>query len=585
MSIIINHTALPRCQTALSDIYYTMSGCYRYLSRGAMARLYEQMSIQAGMLKGIAATPVNGGLSGVSDILDKDLTEFTATGTLRRYERLILRVPVALLEVLETRSIGASLVRKLYEELDINSVEQLKSAIISGRLKKSRGFSNARIDLLKRSLKLYKTKGSRLLLWDAILQGNELLRVIRLIPEVEEASLSGSLRRGSETVGDIDMVVSVPIESRADFLQHFLELSHIQYVVAASWKRVSVVLYNETQLDIRITDDKSYGASLVYYTGSPEHVAVLSERAQKRGYLFSPLGLFNATTGIWVAGDTESGVFRELGMSYIPPELREGGREIYRAGRNMLPELVTFSHIRGDMRICSNYQQEGDCLSTIARYAINAFPHYEYLVVADQLPAATYPRQFADIDRVNSEIGFPFLKKGIVVEMTTDGIGLPEKLLREAEWVTVIIDERDPVRYRHLFITACDHPLINCIANPGGRVIGARETTVQNWEQLFKRAVSTGTALEVNAQPQHLDLSDRLIRGATISGVKIVINSCAQLRSQYDYMQMGVIMARRGWCSRENILNTESWESVQLFKEQHSTTSKNYSHEKDNPDF
>jgi DNA polymerase (family 10) len=345
------------------------------------------------------------------------------------------------------------------------------------------------------------------------------------------------------------------------------------------------VLYNDTQLDIRLTDEKSYGASLIYYTGSLRHVAILTERAEKRGYMFTPMGLFNAVTGIWIAGDTEGGIFKELELAYIPPELREGGREIFRAGRNMLPQLVTFNDMRGDMRIRTDYDKGGESLHTIARYAINAFPHYEYLVVADQLPVEVYHQQFAEIDRVNNELGYPFLKKGIVVEMTGEDIAIPEKLLREAEWVTAVVNERDPSRYRQQFIKACDHPLINCIANPTGRIIGAQEGSTQNWDQLFKKAMKTGTALEVNAQPQHLDLSDRLIKGAAVSGVKIVVNSCAQLCSHYDYMQMGIIMARRGWCGKSDILNTGNWENVQRFKEQHLMTYKNDSHEKDTIDF
>ncbi|SFM71084.1 DNA polymerase (family 10) [Chitinophaga sp. YR627] len=584
MSTIANHTVLPRCQAALSDIYYTMAGCYRYLGRGSMTRLYEQMAIQAGMLKTIMPSPDIINEQSIPALLEKDLSEFSATGTLRKYSRLLQRVPAALLDTLEVKGIAATLVRKLYEELNITSEEELKTAILSGALKRVRGFSNAKIDLLKRNLKLYKSLGSRLLLWDAILQGNEILRVIKGIPEVDDVSLTGSLRRGAETVGDIDMVVSVRIESRADFIRHLLQLPQIQYIVSTGWRRVSVVLYNDTQLDIRLTDEKSYGASLIYYTGSLRHVAILTERAEKRGYLFTPMGLFNGITGVWVAGDTEGGIFKELELAYVPPELREGGREIYRAGRNMLPQLVTFSDIRGDMRIRTDYEKGGESLNTIARYAINAFPHYEYLVVADQLPFEMYHQQFAEIDRVNSELGYPFLKKGIVVEMTAEAIAVPEKLLREAEWVTAIINEHEPFRYRQLFISACDHPLINCIANPTGRIIGARESSTQNWDQLFKRAVKTGTALEVNAQPQHLDLSDRLIKGAAVSGVKIVINSCAQLCSQYDYMQMGVIMARRGWCGKADILNTGNWENVQRFKQQHLMTYKNDSHEKDSID-
>lgn len=583
MSTMIAYPMLPRTHTAFCEIYYGMAACYRYMGKTVRARACEQMAIQAILLANDSTGKISlSGLEKGTDRLSRDLVEFTATGTLKKYMRLLRLVPSELLGLLDVKNIGAALVRKLHEELGITCIDELKAVILSGQLKRVRGFSNAKIEILKRSLKLHKTGGSRLLLWDAILQGNELLRVVRLIPEVEEASLSGSLRRGSATVGDIDMVVSVALTDRAAFLTHILEIPQVQEVIVAGRNRVSVVLYNNTQLDIRMADEHCYGATLMCYTGSVDHLAILNERMEKKGLTLTPMGLFNES-GVWIAGDTEENIFGKLRLSYVPPELREGGREVFRAGRNMLPDLVTFSHIKGDMRVCTNLGEAS--LDTIAHYVINAFPHYEYVVVSDELPAEAYRGQFEYIDRVNEKIGFPYIRKGILVQMTNNGIAVSDEILRQADWVTAIITDRDPAHYGKQFIQACNHPLINCIANPGGRVIGVHEESTQNWDQLFRKAVQTGTALEVNAQPTHLDLSDRLLKGATAKGVKIVINSCAQLCSHYDYMQMGVIMARRGWCNKEHILNTRHWDEVQRFKQQHLTTDKSYSHEKNITDF
>ena len=559
------------CKLDLSEIYHHMSACYRYQGRTVMSRTYEKMAIEVSKLKDDISsylTASNGSLLHLSEDIKNDLTEFTSTGTLKRYTHLLQKVPVALLEVLDVNGFGSGLVRKLHEELNIDTIEQLKSLILSGKLKRVRGISNAKIDHLKRSLKLYKSKGSRLLLWDAILQGNEIFRVVRLIPEVEEASLSGSLRRGGETVGDIDMVVNVHDENRERFLEHFMQIPQVQTLAAAGRKKVSAVLYNEAQLDIRIADDNSYGATLLYYTGSLEHVSLLAERAQKKGYELTAEGLFDAASGEKIAAGTEADIYSRLGLPYIPPELREGGREIFRAARNMLPELINANQIRGDMRVQTAYGKGEDDIPCIAHYALNAFPHYEYIVISDQLPADMYAKQFAEIDRVNSMIGFSFLKKGIVVDIMEDGsTTIPDNLLQQGDWVTAVITGEDADQYRSKLIQACEHPYINCIANPTGRIIGQPEPDALDWPQIFKKASQTGTALEVNAQPQHLDLSDRLLKGAAEKGVKIVINSSAQLCGHYDYMQMGIIMARRGWCSRENVLNTRHWEDVEHFKQ------------------
>ncbi|SHN28583.1 DNA polymerase III [Chitinophaga sp. CF418] len=569
---VISPATSSHCKEYLAEIYHNMSACYRYQGRVTVARAYERIAIEVSKLKNDISNYLHA--SGkenplhLPDTVMKDLNEFATTGTLRKYMRLIQKVPVELLEILEVNGFGSKLVRKLYEELNINTIEQLKDFILSGKLKRVRGISNAKIDHLKRSLKLYKSKGTRLLLWDAILQGNEILRVIRLIPEVEAASLSGSLRRGGETVGDIDMVVNVAEEDRERFLQHLMQVPQVQNIAAAGRKRVSAVLYNDTQLDIRIADDSSYGAALLYYTGSLEHAVQLSERAQKKGFNLTADGLFDVETGAWVAGRTEEEIYRRLGLSSIPPELREGGREIFRAARNMLPELINASQIKGDMRIHSVYGKGEEAISSIAHYALNAFPHYEYIVISDQLPAEVYPEQFAEIDRVNNILGFPFLKKGIVVDIAEDGgTGIPDELLQQADWVTAVINETDADCYRNKLVQACEHPYINCIANPTGRIIGQHEPGPQDWPQIFRKASLSGTALEINAQPQRLDLSDHLLKGAAEKGVKIVINSCAQLCSHYDYMQMGVTMARRGWCSRGNVLNTLPWDEVQRFKQ------------------
>lgn len=569
---VIRPEVLTRNKAGLSEIYHTMSSCYRYLGRATVAAAYEKMAIEISKLKGDITACIKSGeidyALHLTENIRRDIGEFVATGTLRKYMRLLRKVPVELLEILEVRGIGSAMVKKLHEELNINTIDQLKAFILSGKIKRVRGISNAKIDHLRRSFKLYKTKGSRLLLWDAILQGNEILRVVKLIPEVEDASLSGSLRRGGETVGDIDMVVNVAEENRARFLQHFAQIPQVQSVEVAGRKRVTAVLYNNTQLDIRIADDNSYGATLLHCTGNLEHMSQLSERAGKKGLTLTAQGLFDSETASLVAGATEREIYGRLGLSFIPPELREGGREIFRAARNMLPELVNASQIKGDMRIHTNYGKGEDSISSIAHYALNAFPHYEYIVISDQLPADKYPAQFAEIDRVNEMIGFPFLKKGIVVDVMEDGnTDFPDKLLKQADWVTAIITETAPDHYGNKLIQACEHPYINCIANPTGRIIGQSEPGPLDWQQIFKIASRTGTALEVNAQPRHLDLSDHLLKGAAEKGVKIVINSCAQLCSHYDYMQMGILMARRGWCTKENILNTQHWEDVERFKQ------------------
>lgn len=554
----------PDNNIAIAAIFHKIAACYRYLGidHYEQMRAYDKAAATLRQLKeDISTTPEI--IMSFTEVIRNEIQEFLNTGRIQHYQRFKHKVPVALLELLEIKGFGPAMVKILHEELHITNPEQLKAAVLAGKLDHITGINPAKMEHLKRSLKLFKP--TRLLLWDAILRGNEILRVLRLIPGVENASLSGSLRRGCETIGDIDVVLQVEEKDREEFLIHFTQLPHVENIVGSGWNRICAVLYGNLQLDIRMTTAPSFGAALLYYTGAQDHVLHLQILAEQRGYTLTKEGLFETATKTYLAGSTEEAIYDQLGIQYIPPELREGGKEISLASRHMLPELLMQHQVKGDMRV-----YDKDNIDTLAHYVTNVYPHYEYIIIM-QNSEYFHNGQNRDwlqrVDDANDRLGWHFLKKGVSVEILPDGtLDLPDEYLQQFDWVTAVIHKQLDRDITGRLFKACENPLINCIGNPSNRIIRHRAPSMVDWKQLFEKAAATATALEINALPNSLDLRDELVKKAVEKKVYFAISSCAETLHDCDYLQMGITVARRGWCTSANVLNTMHWDAIEAFK-------------------
>ncbi|HET9429922.1 MAG TPA: DNA polymerase III, partial [Chitinophagaceae bacterium] len=277
-----------------------------------------------------------------------------------------------------------------------------------------------------------------------------------------------------------------------------------------------------------------------------------------------------------LAGKEEADIYELFDMQYVPPEMREEKGEIELAREHHLPKLVELKDIKGDMQMHSTWSDGSDSIESIARYILRVFPQYKYIVITDHSPSERvagglspedFETQFLEIDKVNKKLGMDFIKKGVEVDILSDGsLDLPDKLLGKFDWVTASIHTGFTRDNTERFIKACEHPSINCIGHPSGRIIGKREAYLVDWKRLFRKLRETGTAIEINAQPDRLDLRDDLVKEATRQGVMITISTDSHMLNQFDFMELGVSTARRGWCTRNNILNTQSWEAVKAFK-------------------
>ena len=483
-------------------------------------------------------------------------------------------IPPALSGLLDIKGIDSPTIMAIYEQLGVKNINECNTAATLGQLATVKGMTAKKAENIKRALKLYKHK--RVQLWDALLTGEEMLRAVKQFPEVEKATLTGSLRRKSETIGDIDMLLQVKAPLRNHFIYKVGKLPFVERIIAEGRERISLLLRNHMQADLQLVDAKQYGAALLYYTGPVSYNKWLENQAGKRGFRFSPHGLSDIKTSRQIAADTEEDIYRILRIDCLDPELRENETFINAALKQPLPALVTFDQIKGDMQVHSNWSDGEETIKHIAQYVLNAFPHYQYVVITDHatekksvysLQPKDFARQSDEIDSVNLSIGFSFLKKGVEVDILEDGqLSLTDEELKRFDWVIASVHSNFVHDSTDRLIATCRNPYVHCIGHPSGRLIGSRKPSPVNWDQVFEQAAITGTAMEINARPNRLDLDDGLVKKAIRSGVKLVIDTDAHALTHFDFMQLGVWVARRGACNKQDILNTGRWEDIERFK-------------------
>lgn len=569
----------------LADIFHRMAGCYRYLGpeQRFRALAYKNAARTIQGLKddiSIYATDVKSldRLNGIGESIAEKIIEYLETGRIKVYDQLKKEVPEGLLEIMDIAGFGPATVKLLHRQFGIVNREELADVIESGKLRGVKGFGVKKIENLARGLKLYKRGRERMLLTTAMGTGNEILSSIQKIDGVIKADLAGSLRRRKETVGDIDIIVCAERKDWKRVIDKVWELNTAGTKLASGETKISFLLKrSHAQVDIRLVHEHEYGAALLYFTGSKEHTVKLRTWAKARGWKLNEYGLFNAKTNERLAGRTEEEIYEWFDLQFIPPELREEKGELELAIKHKLPRLIEPGDIKGDMQMHSRWSDGSETIETIARHILKEYPNYQYIVITDHSPGeriagglqpSDFKKQFLEIEKINQKIGRDFIKKGVEVDILADGsLDLPNELLRQFDWVTASIHSGFNRDNTERLIAACEHPHVHCIGHPSGRIIGKREPYPVDWKKLFRRLTTTHTAIEINAQPDRLDLKDELIREAIKEDVLITISTDAHALNQFDFMIPGVFTARRGWCTKQHILNTRSWEAIISFKQ------------------
>lgn len=583
--MVTGHYTSPRQHNVeLASIFHQMASCYRYLGSehrfrvmaydGAtrtISNLKDDISVYAPSIKELDK------LKGIGVSIARKIQEYLSTGKIKTFEKLKKQVPQGLLELMDINGFGPATIRTLHDKLGITNREEMIEALQSGKLEDLRGFGAKRIENMKRGLKLFKEMHARMLLPEAMEKGNALLKEIKELAGVKDAELAGSLRRKKETVGDIDIVASARRREWKRIVTRFCKLDAVERVIAQGETRASILLkFSRAQVDLRLVEEDEFGAALLYFTGSKEHNIALRSLAKDKGWKLNEYGLFDIASDQRIAGATEKEVYRKLGLEYIPPELREQRGEIEKARERSLPVLVEEEDMKGDIQMHSTWSDGADDIESIARYIMKEFPRYQYIVITDHSPSERVARglkpgefkdQFIEIDKVNKKLGREFVKKGVEVDILANGaLDLPDELLQEFDWVTASIHSGFSKDNTDRLVKACMNPNVQCIGHPSGRLIGKREPYTVRWEKLFEVAVATGTAIEINAQPDRLDLRDDLVKEAIEKGVTLTVSTDAHALAQFDFMSLGVAVARRGWCKKTNILNTSGWKKLEEFK-------------------
>lgn len=502
-------------------------------------------------------------LPGVGERIAKKIEEYIKTGKMHKYEEVMSQVPRDLLTLLDVQGLGPKTLRLAYEKLGVKGIGDLKRVLEDGSLASLPGMGEKKIENIKKGLELYEKMQERIPLGLAYPLVSNIIERLRELKEVEEISPAGSFRRMKETVGDLDILTAG--ENGYKIIDYFVNLPGVTRILAQGDTKGSAIFEDRYQVDLRVVPKESFGAALQYFTGSKAHNIKLRTIAKSLGLKVSEYGVFRGEEKI--AGQTEKEVYEVMGLEWIPPEMREDRGEIEVATEHKIPKLIELSDMKGDTHVHSTYSDGTATLSEIAERAKEL--GYEYVVVADHSQSAKYAhgveperlwKKMAEIKEVNSRYPGIRLLMGSEVDILQDGsLDYPDEILKKLDVVIGAIhiwSKKDDMTPR--ILKAMENPYVHIITHPTGRLISSREGYIVNIDEVIKKAAQTRTALEIDAYYDRLDLSDVNVKRAIEMGVKITIGSDTHNIGQLWMMVMGVGVARRGWCTKEDILNTLS---------------------------
>ena len=504
-------------------------------------------------------------LPGIGDDLAHKITDIVATERFAELEKIKRQLPAGLADLTEVPGIGPKRIKLLHQSLKIDSLEALVAAARKRRLRGVPGFGPKMEANILRVAERHAAGERRYRLSDAELVAGPLVRYLQRVAGVSHVTVAGSFRRRKDTVGDLDILVTTRLHSPA--VERFVEYDEVSEVLAEGPTRASVKLKSGIQVDLRVVAERSYGAALVYFTGSKAHNIALRTMGQKRGLKINEYGVFQ--NGKWVAGRTEKDVYVRLDLPYIEPELRESQGEIEAASAGKLPRLVSLSDIRGDLHVHTEASDGDATLEQMVRAAkacgyeyIAITDHSKYIGVTHGLDAKRLAAQIHHIDRLNAKLrGFHILKSAEVDILPDGALALPDSILKELDLVVVAVHssfDLSAKQQTERIIRAMDNRYVNIVAHPFGRLIGERDPYALDIERVMKAALERGCFLEANSQPSRLDLSDVYCRMAKKMGLRLAISTDAHTVETLNYMRYGVDQARRGWIEANDVLNTRS---------------------------
>lgn len=502
-------------------------------------------------------------IPGIGKDLEDKIKEIVSTGKLKSLDELKKDVPSGLIDILNIPGVGPKTAKLLYEELHIRDVVMLERMAHAGKIRKLPGMKEKTEENILRGIELLKRGRDRMDLKTAKGVADSFVARLKRLKEVNNINPAGSLRRMKDTVRDIDILVSS--KNPGKVMDEFTSLSDVKDILAKGPTKSSIVTNDAIQVDVRVIEDASYGAALMYFTGSKAHNIKLRHIAIKKGLKLNEYGIFKKKKRI--AGKIEEEMYKILGLPYIFPELREDRGEIEAGMEGSLPKLVELKDIKGDLHVHSTWSDGGSSIEEVVLKARKL--KYEYIAITDHSQGlkiaggldkkelAAKRREIERLSRKYKDIEVLF---GAEVDIDSDGnLDYPDNILKDMDVVIGAVHsgfKQSKEKLTKRIVKACQNKYVNIIAHPTGKLWGAREAYELDFEELFKVCKETGTILEINSFPQRLDLNDVHCRMAKDFGVRLVINTDAHIADQLEMMRFGIAVARRGWLEKRDIMNT-----------------------------
>lgn len=509
-------------------------------------------------------------LPGVGEAISKKVEEFVASGKLDYLEKLRLGIPPGLLELLNLQEVGPKTVGRLYMELKITSLDELQRACEEHRVSKLKGFGDKTEERILQSIQFYRGSSTRSLLS----KGDEIAGAIlqHLSGYAEHMTAAGSLRRRKETVGDIDIIVASSVPEQV--MERFVSYPEVSIVYSKGETKSSIMLSTGLQVDLRVIEEESYGAALLYFTGSKDHNVELRNLAIDKGMKLNEYSLSNRSGSEFIAGRSEEEVYSALGLQYIEPELREARGEIALAAEGKLPKLVSGEDIKGDLHCHTNWTDGSSPIESMVEAAekrgysyIGISDHSKSSKVAKGLSEEKMERQFKRIERLNSSGKYSIkVLCGSEVDILPDGkLDYDDKLLSRMDYVIGSVHSRFNMEKGEMterLLTAMSNDNLTILGHPTGRELGRRDAYSFSTDSIFQTARDKHVLLEVNGSPERLDLNDQLILEASRFKCNFVLNTDAHHFTSLNNMRYALAMARRGWLTADSVANTREFSSL-----------------------
>ena len=545
-------------------------------------RAYEKVAgVVDGLEEDIAVTYERGGIKALGEIpgvgvsIAEKIEEYLETGRIKYYEELKKKTPVDLSTLTQVEGLGPKKIKKLYEELRIKNLDDLEKAAKAGKIRKLESFGVTSEENILKGIEFLRKSGGRFILGFAMPTVKEIEDRLGRLKEVKRVVVAGSVRRMKETIGDVDVLV---VSSKpAPVMDYFTSMPEVINVYAKGDTKSAIKIKNGLDVDLRVVPVESFGAALNYFTGSKDHNVALRRIAMDKGYKLNEYGLFRGKKQ--VAGKSEEEVYETLGLDYVEPELREMTGEIIAAGKHKLPKLIGYNDLKGDLQTQSSWTDGANSIEELAQAALKA--GLEYIAITDHtkrlamtggLDEKGLLKQMAEIDKINKKLKSRKVKitllKGTECDILKDGsLDIDDKTLSQLDVVGVSVHSYFNLpkeEQTKRIVRAMKNPHVDILFHPTGRVLNKRPAYEVDMDEIIETAVSTGTVLEVDALPDRLDLKDEYVRRCVEKGVKIAIDSDAHSVTHFAYLEYGISQARRGWATREDVIN--AWPLEKMLK-------------------